>query len=360
MKKLVIEVEDLKYNINKIKKNTNSKIIAVIKSNGYGLGLIPYSKILIEEEIKTFGVATVEEAISLRQSNQEIEIIMLSSTALEDDVKTLIQNNITLTIGSKEDIKAIENICQDKIKAHIKIDTGFSRYGFRYDKKEEILESIKNFNIQIEGIYSHFSISYYDAKYTKLQYNRFIEVIKYLEENNIELGIKHICNSSAFIQYPEMHLDAVRIGSAFLGRLAIENKLSLKKIGKMETNITEIKQIPKGEYIGYSNSFKTKKDTKVAIIPVGYIDGFNIQTGVDMFRKRDKLRAISSSIKNIFKKQKLYAKIRGENVEILGKVGTHHIVLDITDINCKINEIVELNINPKYVDSSIRREYLSE
>ena len=91
----------------------------------------------------------------------------------------------------------------------------------------------------------------------------------------------------------------------------------------------------------------------------GYIDGFNIQTGIDMFRKRDKLRAISNSIKNIFKKSKIYAKINGNDVEILGKVGTHHIVIDITNIDCDINQKVELNINPKYVDSSIRREYIS-
>ena len=275
MKKIVIKKEDLKQNICKIKENTNSKIIAVIKSNGYGLGLIPYSEILIENEIKTLAVATVEEAVSLRNSNKEIEILMLSPTAVYEDVEELINNNITITIGSKEDIEVINKICDNqdkKVKAHIKIDTGFSRYGFTYNQKEVILENIteiaKNKNITIEGIYSHFSISYYDEKYTKLQYNRFMEIIKYLENNNIEVGIKHICNSSAFIQYKEMHLDAVRIGSAFLGRLAIPNTLELKKIGIMQTNVTEIKQIQKGEYIGYSNSFKTKRETTIAIIPV--------------------------------------------------------------------------------------------
>ena len=275
MKKIVIEKEDLKENINKIKENTKSKIIAVVKSNGYGLGLIEYSKILIEEEIETFAVATVEEAVSLRKSNQDIEIIMLSSTAVYEDIQILIQNNITLTIGSNKDVEVINDICKKenkKAKAHIKIDTGFSRYGYIYSQKELILESIQHIlvdnNIVIEGIYSHFSISYYDEKYTKLQYTRFLEIVKYLESNGINLGVKHICNSSAFLQYKEMHLDAVRIGSAFLGRLAIKNMLNLKKIGKLQTNITEIKEIPKGEYIGYSNSFKTKHKTTIAIIPV--------------------------------------------------------------------------------------------
>ena len=79
-----------------------------------------------------------------------------------------------------------------------------------------------------------------------------------------------------------------------------------------------------------------------------------------MFRKRDKLRGVSSSIKNLLKKQKLYAKLNGKKTQILGKIGTHHIVLDVTDIKCEINEKVELDINPKYVDSSIRREYIGE
>ena len=352
MNTLIVEKEKLKNNIEKIKeiasrsgkddKGNPLKIIAVVKANGYGLGIVEFTKILIENGITSFAVSTKEEAMILRKAGIKEEILMLSASCDENELNELIEKNIILTLSSKEDAEIIEKIGEKldkKIKVHLKIDTGFGRYGLIYSEKEKIVETLKDLkHIQIEGTYTHFSISFYDEKYTKLQFERFIDVIEVLKMNEIETGILHVCNSSAFLKYPYMHLNAVRIGSAFLGRISFKNEIKLNKIAYLESEITEIKELPKKFNIGYSNSYRTKKQTKIAIIPCGYMQGFNVKAEDDLFRIVDKLRIIKNDIKKLLKKEALYVHINNEKYRVLGRVGAYHIIIDITGKKVEIRQ----------------------
>lgn len=331
MKSLVVNREDLSHNITRIKsyaKETsgdNYTIIGVVKGNGYGLGLIKFARFLVNNGIDFLAVATLEEAIILREAKITNNILLLSPLNNKRKMEEAVKNNIIVTIDSKENAKTLNELSEKgyNIRVHIKIDTGFGRYGFIYSNQNEIIETIKslNENIKVEGIFSHFSVAYYkNNKHTKEQYKRFKDVLDILKQNNIQINLKHICNSPAFLNYPEMHLNATRIGSAFLGRVASENNIGLKKIGELAVNVAEIRDIPKGFNISYSNTYKTKKDTKIAILPIGYLEGYNLSKNEDMFRTVDKIRTIVREIKGLFKKKKLTAIIKEKRYDVIGTI----------------------------------------
>ena len=368
MKTLVVETQKLRENLRIVKEvveknNKDTKLIAVIKGNGYGLGLVEYAQFLVDNGIELLAVATVEEAIKLRDNGIKQDILMMSSTAVEEDIELLINNNIILTIGSKDSGDAIEKKAREKnqnVRVHIKIDTGFGRYGFIYSQKEEMINAIKSWeNIKIEGIFSHFSIAFYGkGQESREQYDRFIKCAEALKNNGINPGMQHVCNSSAVLRFPEMHLDAVRVGSVLLGRLSIPNEWGFKRVGYLKSNVAEIKTLPAGYNIGYSNSFKTKKETQIAIVPCGYADGFNVKVDKDMFRPIDKLRYIVRDVKDAFKKQQIKVTINAEKHKVLGRLGMFHVSVDVTGKNVKINDEVKFEISPMLVDSSIKREYI--
>ena len=117
-----------------------------------------------------------------------------------------------------------------------------------------------------------------------------------------------------------MHLTAARIGSAFVGRVCSENNIGLKKIGELEISIAEVKDVPKGFNISYLNSYKTREKTRIAIIPIGYLDGYNVTQKTDMFRTADKLRRALHELKSIFKKQKITVVINEKRYNVIGTI----------------------------------------
>lgn len=327
MKQLVINKEDLKHNINRIKSFAkDAKIIAIVKANGYGLDLIKYSKFLVDNGIESIAVATLEEALKLSKSNICKNILLLSVLNNKEELEKAVKSGITITVGSVENVKAINELAKNgyNIKVHVKIDTGFGRYGFLYNDYENIIKSIKSLienKVNVEGVFSHFSDAYVkNNKHTMRQFNRFKKILEELENNNIDIELKHICNSPAFLNYPEMHLNAVRIGSAFVGRVCSENNIGLKKIGELQVDVAEIRELPKGFSISYLNSYKTKTSAKMAILPIGHMEGFNVGQDTDMFRLIDKIRRVVRALKSIFKKQKLTSVINEKRYDIVGTI----------------------------------------
>lgn len=155
-----------------------------------------------------------------------------------------------------------------------------------------------------------------------------------------------------------MWMDAVRIGSAIQGRTLI-NLYNLKPIGIFKSNIQEIKDLPKGYNISYGNTYKTKKITKIAVIPVGYMDGFNANKLRDDFSFKNNLVSVGMEIKKIFKDNSLKVKIKGKKYKVLGKLGMYHSIVDISgSLEIKVGDEVQIDIKPLQTKDEIRREYI--
>ena len=358
MNELIINIDDLVHNINviKSKEKEDYTIIAVVKGNAYGCDLKQYVEILKDMDIDFFAVATYKEAIEFRKYFND-KLLLLTPYFDEEYLNDLIDKDVILTIDSIKQSLLIDKIAKEKNKkvtSHIKIETGLNRYGFKYTNYEEVMNAINNTeNIIYEGIYSHFSNSLRENNsFSELQYKRFTDTIDKLKENKIEFEYKHICNSSGYFKYPNMHLNASRIGSAFIGQ-AVGIKNELKHIGTFHTKVTKVFDIKSGETIGYANSYKASKNMKIAILPVGYFDGIG-KTLVDQrFLFKSKVKRILIDIKKLFKQD--YYKIGEFNV--LGQIGMHDVVLDVTNSDIKINDDIYFNIKPTLIDSSVKRVY---
>ena len=363
MKRLIIQKNDLSENIQKIKKHAGeTKVIAMIKGNGYGLGLCEFAKVLTENGVNMFSVSLPEEAISLRKSGVSGEIMLLSPLFDVNQVKEAVENDIILCVSSPESATVVNIACrQFNIKAKIQaaIDTGFGRFGFLYNKTEDAAVCIKELeDCELVGCFSHFSDSFgAKEQHTRVQFDRFKAAIADLNARGIDTKLCHICNSAAFLRFDDMHLDAVRIGSAFLGRILTENKLGLKKIAYLESNVIEVKTLPKGYNIGYANTYKTKRETKIAVIPVGYMDGFGVVKANDTYRIFDCIRYIYHDIRAIISDMKVYVEINGRKFPVLGRVSMFNIVVDVTGANVYPGDIVKANCNPILINANVKREY---
>ncbi len=361
MKRLVVDTKKLKHNIDTIKAMTNSTIIAVLKGNGYGLDLLQYAHFLMANGIDYFAMAELDEALALRKNGCNARILLLSSTCIEAEAKLIAENNILPTIGSEKSAQVMNQVCADLgivSDVHIKIDTGFGRFGFLSEGLSEYYNLFRSLHhLNFAGTYSHLSFSFSkDIKAVKEQSDKFMKAVEGLRQNGINPGMLHIANSCAFLQYPELHLDAVRVGSAFLGRFPIENKYGLKRIGFMESHIIEIKHLPAKHHIGYSNTYRTREPKRVGVVPVGYKDGFGLEKTRDAFRFRDILRYLYSDLKSF--RKKLYVTVNGKKARILGKISMYSIIVDLTGIEAQTGDIVSLEINPLMVDSSVNRIYI--
>jgi len=280
LKKLEVKKEDLIWNLNLIRNKINVEastgrhgdqwsplqIVAVVKANGMGLGLVEYTRFLIEQGISFFAVATPEEALQLRKAGIDKDILMMSEVVNQDELTALIENDIILTIGSLEERQKVEEKALElrkQARAHIKIDTGFSRYGFLWND-EDLFKAVKSSdNIKVEGCFTHFSKAL-DETWTLHQFTRFKNLIPDIKRINPEIKL-HCCNSTAFLKYPDMWLDYARLGSCLQGRV-LDNTLGLRKVGILKAEIITIKYVRKGYNISYSNEYTAKKDMRIAVV----------------------------------------------------------------------------------------------
>lgn len=353
MKAYVVENEAISHNIELLKKKAHGvPIWAVIKGNGYGIGALPLARHLAEHGIDHFCVTEVREAEALRENGFETaQILMLRSTSDSRELNRLMDLQVILTIGSEETAAAVNAIAAERAdvaEVHLKIDTGMGRYGFLPSEMNRVIALYGEMkHIAISGIYTHFNCAFNDAKVTKHEFAEFMRVVEQIRAAGYETGTVHCCNSAAFLHFPEMHCDGVRLGSAILGRVAFRTKL--KPVGYAEAQIEELRTLPKGHSTGYGAIWKAKEPTRVAIVPVGWYNGFEVSYQMGMPRFRDAVRTILSGVRGIILRSSALVEVNGYRCRVVGQVGMLHIAVDVRGIDCQVGDRVVLQIKPLHV-----------
>ena len=365
MKAYIVEKDKLKNNIDVVKRKAAGKpIYGVIKGNGYGLGLLQLARILRDEGIDRFAVTEPADAIKLRMAGFiDEEILVMRSVATEADVSDIIEARAVATIGSYDDAVLLSGVAErhaEVVEAHLKIDTGMGRYGFMPTETERMF-SIFRFmpKISITGIYTHFPCAFSNLKRSAAQLEELLEVAARLKEAGCDPGCIHAANSSFLFRGNFAATDAVRVGSAFLGRLPFRAKgnYGLQPVGYARSDVAQVRWLNEGQTVGYGSAFTAKKGMRVAVIPFGYADGFAVSRSNDLFRFRDKVRYILHDVKNLFNPRRLTVTINGKRAPVLGHVGMVHVVADVSAIRCEAGDEVRIELSPLFANPLLERIY---
>ena len=282
-----IDLDAMTYNLEHIKKNLAPKtqVIAVLKADGYGHGAVPLARrIQKDPEIWGIAVATVEEGEELRNAGITKPILILGYTYQEDyqKIAKLDFRPAVFKLSMAKELSKAALEAGKTLKIHIKIDTGMTRIGYRDVKKDvpEILEISKLPGLDIEGIFTHFArADEADKTPALVQYEKFQEFIRALEQEGLHIPMKHCSNSAGIIRMQEANLDAVRAGIILYGlypsKEVEREPVPLKPLMSLRSHIAYIKTVEPGAEISYGGIFTTVRETRVATIPVGYADGLD-------------------------------------------------------------------------------------
>lgn len=363
MNEYVIKTEDLKHNIEIIKEKAGNEVIGVLKADGYGLGRDFLASALKKEGITSFAVAEVSDIEPLRENvlDDTDSLLVMRSTCIEDEARIIASNDCVATVGSVESARILNEAAQKVgkvVKANIKIDTGLSRYGFLPEETDTIEKVYReNGNIDFIGIYTHFSSAFTNEALTKTQLNKFLNTVEQLKSRGINVGKVYAASSPALLNVSGTELDAVRIGSAFTGRVITKSRLDLRKIGALRSQVIEIKNIKKGVSVGYSGDFTAKRDTVLAIVPVGHADGLGYEKTQEINSLSQLIRRMLSPLKKFLKKDCLTVKINGKTAKIVGAVGLTNCTVDVTGMDVKPGDAVEIDMSPVNVRGNVKRIY---
>ncbi|TSD03505.1 MAG: alanine racemase [Parcubacteria group bacterium Athens0714_16] len=324
--------ENLLHNLNEFRKlNTKVDVAPVLKSNAYGHGLIEIAKILDTESIPFLVVDSFYEAMILRNEGIKSEILIIGYS-LEENILNNKLKNIAFTIGSLEQLENISKNLKTKTNFHIKFDTGMHRNGILDKEIEKTIILIKNNkNIFIEGICSHFAdADGDDSDFTTNQIEKWNNLVEIWKKNFPETIYYHISATAGSLFADSVNANLMRLGIGLYGiNTSLDDRLNLKPVLEMKSVISSIKEIKKGDKIGYNTTFTAEKNMKIATVPVGYYEGVD--------------RRLSNNG---------FLKIQNKFCPILGMVSMNITTIDVSDIEqVKIGDEVVI-ISSKSADEN--------
>ena len=352
MKAYVVDSAAVRGNLQALQARAGSAVLwAVLKGDGYGLGLLPMAAICREAGVDHFAVTEVQEVRALRENGfSDAQILMLRPTAEQDELTQLLQLGAILTVSSQNDATVLNGLAEKlgvQAQIHVKIDTGMGRYGFLPDEMDQLIPIFKYMDhLHVTGIYTHLHSAFCNKKATLAQAEAFQSVLDRLHAEGCETGMAHMLNSAGLLKYPQYAMDGVRVGSAILGRVSVRGNFGLTRVGECQATVEELRWLPKGHSCGYGAGWTAKKPTRVAVFSVGWYHGFGTEMGNDLFRFRDCLRGVLRNLRQMIFKTHIYVTVNGKKCRVIGHIGMLHTCVDVTNIPCAVGDLAIFDLKP--------------
>lgn len=278
-----IDTDALAANVRQIKNmiGVDVTLMAVVKADAYGHGAVLVSRTALLNGASFLGVSSIYEALELRDAGIEAPILIMNYTPTYM-ARQAIQHNLTLTLYDLSMARSYDRIAREsgkRLKVHIKLDSGMGRLGATASETIPLFRHLIAFhNLDIEGIYTHFSVADEDPTYTAEQLKSFRSIVRPIQATTgLKVTYLHAANSAATIAYPESHLDMVRTGIAMYGLHPSEHVTlpdGFEPVMTWKTVVAQVKTLPAEHPVGYGNTYITRREERVAVLPVGYADGF--------------------------------------------------------------------------------------
>ena len=366
-----VDLDAVERNYQEVVKHLSSgaRCMAVVKADAYGLGAIEVARVLEGAGCEAFAVTRVEEGLILREHGIRGVILVLGPTTKEEWPRA-IAAQLQLTLSELSWIAELNEMFSElegpaQVQVHLKLETGMGRTGFLSSELERLAISLaKAPHIHVAGVYTHFArAAQRDQHYTLGQYERFSASVIRLEELGISPPWKHVCNSAAFLDYPQWHHDFVRIGTLLIGHFpgqGFSGKLTLSDPWVAKSRIVHLRKVSKGTNVGYQSIYRTKVETQLAVIPVGYADGFGLEPH---FTPRGWIDFLKIVIKNLaalfgifFGQERV--ELKGKTVRVAGKIGMQLTVVDVGMQDCALGDEVVIPLRRTVANPRISRKYI--
>lgn len=344
MKRLVIDTRGVKNNLQAIKSRAGgAAVYAVLTADARGAGLLEMAELLHSLGVTRFAISELREAQALRKAGLvEEELLMLRSTANRSELEQLMDLNVVCSIGSVEAGMALNALAESRstvAEAHIQVDMGMGYGGLVISEPDKILSMFQNLhNVAISGVYTHFQPTT-SPKKAAARLEEFNRLVKDIQRAGFETGTVHAAGSYAAMRYDFARLDAVRAGSALLGRCKRFKDDGLQKVGFCEASMEDIRWLPAGHTVGYEHPVRVKKPTRAATLAVGY------QNGLSVSAPRTSLRALLRRWRG---KEQPVVRLGNQRLKIIGRVGAMETLVDVTGLKCATGDLVQLELDPLY------------
>lgn len=275
---LEVDTDAIKNNLRAVRRRMNGKseLVAVLKADAYGLGIVPVGRLLWANGVRFYAVACLDEAFALRDALPDAWILCMGET-LDGALAAAITEKIRLTAGSIEALQRISEAAMEIDKqayVHVKIDTGLHRIGFTENDCRRIAGYINEPGIVAEGIYTHLAL--HNRESDEAQHAMFMRVCEKLEALGVRVEMHHVCDSIGLVRYPEWQHEMVRVGALLYGNYPnrYDKPEEIMPVAKFCARVTRVFEVLKGSYVGYDDSHPLERDTKLAALSVGYADGY--------------------------------------------------------------------------------------